>query len=277
MKQFKVGLQLYSIRDEMVKDIDATLKKVKEMGYDYVEFAGFYNHSAEEIKEILDKYELIAISAHQGFEPYFKKGQEAIDELKTIGVKYCAIPWFGLSNYAGEAEWQNTISKFTEYGTALKENGIQLMYHNHDFEFEMYDGKFILDRLYELMPAELLMPQIDTCWVCYAGQNPTDYIAKYSGRMKVLHLKDFTCKKFDGGPVYALIDNDGNEAEKATEQDNDFKFKPVGHGIQDFPAILKSAEEAGIDYVIVEQDEHPERSSLEDAKISREYLKSLGL
>lgn len=277
MKDFKVGLQLYSIRDEMEKDMDATLKAVKEMGYDYVEFAGFYNHSAEDVKAILDKYELNAISVHQGADPYFEKGQEAIDYLKTVGVKYCAIPWYDKEKLKGGEVWNETVAKFTEFGKALKENGIQLMYHNHDFEFEKFEDKFLLDWLYEEIPADILMPQIDTCWVHYAGCNPAEYISKYNGRMKVLHLKDFVCKNLGGGPVYALIDDKGGDAKGATQEDNGFEFRPVGYGIQDFPAILDAAEKAGVEYVIVEQDGHPERSSMEDAKIAREYLKSLGI
>lgn len=277
MKKFKVGLQLYSIRDEIEKDMDNALKQVKEMGYDYVEFAGFFNHKAEEVKAMLDKHGLTAISVHQGFEPYFEKGQEAIDYLKVIGAKYCAIPWYDKDKHICGDQWDETVAKFNEYGKALKENGIQLMYHNHDFEFEKHEGKFLLDWLYETISADILMPQIDTCWVNYAGYNPSEYILKYSGRMDVLHLKDFVCKKLASGPVYALIDNEGGESKKASQEDNGFEFRPVGFGVQDFPSILDAAEKAGIEYVIVEQDGHPERSAMEDARISREYLKSLGI
>lgn len=277
MKEFKVGLQLYSIREDMEKDMDEALRQVKEMGYDYVEFAGFYGKSASEVKALLDKHGLIAISAHQGFDPYFEKGQPAIDELKEIGVKYCAIPWYDVNKLKGTDGWDETVEKFTEYGKALKASGIQMMYHNHDFEFRKYEGKFLLDWIYDTIPQDLIMPQIDTCWVHYAGYNPSEYIEKYAGRMKVLHLKDFVCKKLGGGPVYALIDSDGGDAKQASKEDNGFEFRPVGSGIQDFRAILESAEKAGIDYVIVEQDGHPERSAMEDARISRDYLKKLGI
>ena len=101
-------------------------------------------------------------------------------------------------------------------------------------------------------------------------------ILKYAGKMKTLHLKDFTCKKLASGPVYALIDDEGNEI-KNDKDDNGFRFCPLGKGMQDFPAILDAAEKCGIDYVIVEQDQSYETPALEAARISREYLKSLGL
>lgn len=274
MKDFKIGLQLYSIREDMEKDMDEALRKVKEMGYDYVEFAGFFGKPAAEVKELLDKHGLTAISVHQGCDEYLKNGQAAIDYLKEIGIKYCAIPWYDVNKLKGSDSWDETVKNFTEYAKALKASGIQMMYHNHDFEFKKYEGKFLLDWLYETIPADLLMPQIDTCWVHYAGYNPSEYIEKYSGRMKTLHLKDFVCKKLAGGPVYELI---GNDAEAKSKDDNGFEYRPVGSGIQDLRAIIASAEKAGIDYLIVEQDEHPERSAMEDAKISHDYLKKLGL
>ena len=275
MKQFKVGLQLYSVRDAMEKDMDATLKAVKEMGYDYVEFAGYFGKTAEEVKALLDKYELKAISVHQATDLFEKEGKAAVDYLNTIGVEYSAIPWYDKNELYNN--WDETVKKFAEVSKLLKAGGIQLMYHNHDFEFVKIDGEYVLDKLYRTLDAETLMPEIDTCWVHYAGVNPAEYVRKYAGRIKVLHLKDFVCKKLGGGPVYALIDEDGNEIKNASKEDNGFKFTPVGSGIQDWNEILTAADEAGVEYVIVEQDDSYEMCSLEAAKMSRDYLKTLGL
>ncbi len=274
MKQFKVGLQLYSVRDEMEKDFYGTLKKVKEAGYDYVEFAGYFGHTAEEVKKILDELELICISVHQGPDLFIEKGQEAVDFLKIIGAKYCAIPWYGIENYEN-GNFDSTIAMFEKVGKLLAENKIKLTYHNHDFEFRTLDGEFILEKIYAALPG-LIEGEVDTCWVKYAGVDPVQFILKYSGQMKTLHLKDFTCKTLASGPVYALIDENGNEI-KNDKEDNGFMFRPLGMGMQDFPAILEAAEQCGIDYVIVEQDQSYDTPSLEAARISREYLKTLGL
>lgn len=276
MKKFKVGIQLYSVRDEMEKDMDAALKAVKEMGYDCVEFAGFFDKTAEEVKAMLDKYGLEAISVHQGPDPWLEKGQEAIDYLKKIGVKYCAIPWYDGEKLKDPEKFEKAMKIFNDFGKALKENGIQLLYHNHDFEFTKVDGEYVYDKIFKAVPADILRPEMDVCWIHYAGINPCDYIEKYDG-MKLLHLKDFACKKLGGGPVYALIGDNSDEAKPASKEDNGFEFRPVGYGIQNFKEILESAEKAGIDCVIVEQDGHPEHSSMEDAKLSRDYLKTLGI
>ncbi len=275
MKKFKVGLQLYTVRDAMEKDMDATLKAVKEMGYDYVEFAGYFGKTAEEVKALLDKYELKAISVHQAIDLFEKEGKAAVDYLNTIGVEYSAIPYY--NNYEFRTNWDETIKKFTEVSKLLKAGGIQLLYHNHDIELKKIDGEYLLDKLYRTLDTEIIMPEIDTCWVHYAGINPAEYVRKYAGKIKVLHLKDFVCTKLGGGPVYDLIDENGNDIKNASKEDNGFTFTPVGSGIQDWNAILTAADEAGVEYVIVEQDNAHETGSLEAAKMSRDYLKTLGL
>lgn len=275
MKKFKLGLQLYSIRDEMEKDMDATLKAVKDMGYECVEFAGYFGKTAEEVRALLDKHDLECISVHQGVDLFLQEGQPAYDYLKTIGAKYCAIPWYQVENYRNN--WDETMKTFTEVGKKMKENGIQLLYHNHDFEFEKIDGEFILDKMYKTIPEEYLQPQLDVCWVHYAGNNPAEYIAKYNGRLTLLHMKDFACKSLGAGPVYALIDNSGKDGDKPSKEDNGFEYRPVGSGIQNVPEILAAAEAAGVEYIIVEEDESPYGTTLADAKKSIDYLKSLGL
>lgn len=274
MKQFKVGLQLYSVRSLMEKDFYGTLKAVKEAGYDYVEFAGYYGHTAEEVRGMLDELGLTCISVHQGPDLFMEKGQEAVDYLTTIGAKYCAIPWYGIEHYEN-GHFDETIAMFKQVSALLAKSGIRLTYHNHDFEFRKLDGEVILEKIYAAMGGAI-EGEVDTCWVHYAGVNPAEFILKYKGQMKTLHLKDFVCEKLGGGPVYALIDDSG-KAEGGSKEDTGFRFRPVGQGIQDFPAILAAAEEVGIDYVIVEQDDSYDQCPLEAAKQSRDYLRTLGL
>ena len=276
MKQFKVALQLYSVRDDMAKDMEGTLKAVKDMGYDYVEFAGYFDRTAQEVRDMLDKVGLKAVSVHQVYDVFLEDQQAAIDYLKTIGVSYSAVPWMDVAKHAGHGRFDQTVAEFLMVGAALKEAGIQLLYHNHDFEFETYEGKFLLDWLYDSVSADLLKTEIDTCWVRYAGQDPASYIRKYTGRSPVVHLKDFTCDNFSAGPVYALIDEKGQEGKKPSREEVNFKFQPVGYGVQDIPAILAAAEDAGADVVVVEQDQSLERPALEAVKMSRDYLKKLG-
>ncbi len=278
MKQFKVGLQLYSVRDQMEQDVYATLKAVKEMGYDYIETAGYFGKTAEEFRAILDELGLTCISVHQNLDFYDEKGQAGVDFIKTLGAQYSCVPWYKVENLPGTAAWEEEHrGRMTKWGKILSENGIQMCYHNHDFEFETVDGVYKYDIMMREIPRELMWPEFDTCWVRYAGEDPCKYIRAFAGYVSVLHLKDFTCKQLANGPAYALIDADGNPIPTPSKADNEFRFKPLGQGMQDFPAILAAAEEAGTEYVIVEQDNPHELSSLEAARQSREYLRTLGL
>lgn len=275
MADIKIGLQLYSVRDDMEKDMYAALKQVKEIGYDYVEFAGYYGKPAEEVKSMLDELGLQCISVHQGYNLFLEEGQKAVDYLKVIGAKYAAIPWMAVEDHKGCDHYDRIIREITSVAELLRDNGIGMLYHNHDFEFGKYEDKFLLDWLYDSVPADLLQTEVDTCWVKYAGYDPCEYLRKYTGRSPIVHLKDFTCKQFAGGPAYALIDEDGKEI-KNTKEDNGFDFRPVGMGLQDFPSILEAAKSAGAQYAIVEQDQSTDRAPMEAVKLSREYLKSIG-
>ena len=272
----KVGLQLYSVRDKMEENMEQTLKAVKEMGYDYVEFAGYFGKSAEEVKALLDKYELTCISVHQKHDIFLENPEESVRYLKGIGAKYCAIPWMAPEKHKGAPDYEQTIADIAKVAKLLKDNDIQMLYHNHDFEFVKYEGKYKFDWLYESVGLGLLDPEIDTCWVKYAGEDPCAYIRKYSGHVNVVHLKDFTCKKFANGPAYALIDENGKE-QPADNTDSGFEFRALGTGLQNFREILDCAAECGTEYVIVEQDNWYDNDSMELAKTSREYLKSLGI
>lgn len=276
MEKFKVGIQLYSLREEMAADTDATLKAVKEMGYDYVEFAGYHGHSADKLKGMLDKYGLTAISVHQVYEPFLENEQEMIEYLKTLGVKYSAIPSMSRDKYANGDIYDTVVKEITSVATALKNAGITMLYHNHDYEFVPHEGKLLIDHLYDSIPADIFQTEFDCCWIKYAGYDPSEYLRKYEGRSTVLHLKDFICTKKIEGPVYDLIDESGKIKKPIPRTETGFEFRPVGQGCQDFPTILKTAEEVGIEYIIVEQDNSPTCTPLEAAKQSREYLKSIG-
>lgn len=128
MKKFKVGIQLYSLRDDMEKDMDATLKAVKDMGYDCVEFAGYFGKTAEEVAALLEKHGLECISVHQAYEVFLDKPEENVRYLKTIGAKYCAIPWMDKNKHKGNDKFEQTVKEIAQVGALLKENGIQLLF-----------------------------------------------------------------------------------------------------------------------------------------------------
>ena len=275
MSSFKLGNQLYSVRNEMNKDMEGTIKAIAEMGYDCVEFAGYFGRTAEEVKAMCDKYGLEIPSVHQIHPPVLERPEEEIKFLKTLGVKYFAIPYVGGDEW--ESKYDTLLSEFKEVSALLKEAGIKLLYHNHDFELLIKHGDgCVLDSIYSDLGTDVIAPELDMCWVHYSGNDPIAYVKKYGDVEEVLHLKDFECTKLAGGPVYKLIDAEGKAQGGDDKEASGFEFRPVGYGRQEVPAILKAAEDTAIKYVIVEQDEHPSGDALKDAKDSIEYLKSIG-
>jgi Sugar phosphate isomerases/epimerases len=270
-----VALQLYTVRDEMEKDFSATLKAVKAMGYDGVELAGLLGHSADEFCAVLAETGLKAESAHVPLDDILKDIDGTIKTYKKIGCKFIVIPYVTEERRPGAAKFEQTIEEIKKVGKALKDEGMQLLYHNHDFEFVKFEGEHGLDVLYARTCPDCLSSEIDTCWVNVAGVNPSDYVRKYTGRAPVVHLKDFYQSGKLASNLYALIGID--EEAKEEEEKGIFEFRPVGHGMQDMPSILAAAVDAGAGWVVVEQDEPSQGNTrMESAKMSRDYLRTLG-
>ena len=191
MKKFPIALQLYSVRDDLEKDFEGTLKKVKELGYDGVEFAGLYGKSPAEVKALCEKYGLVPISAHVPFVDMMADPEKVLGDYAAIGCRFVAIPYLTEEYRPGTDGFQKTIEGARLLGETAKKLGMTLLYHNHDFEFAKIDGKYALDVLYDTVPADLLQTELDTCWVNVGGENPAAYVRKYTGRAPVVHLKDF--------------------------------------------------------------------------------------
>ena len=264
MRKDRLALQVYSVRDDMQQDFYGTLKKVKEMGYTGVEFAGLYGHDPLDVKNMCEEIGLIPISAHVPTQELLDETEKTVAAYKTLGVQYVVIPYHKLD----KDNFDETVVSIKKIGEAVNAAGMVLQYHNHDFEFDKVDGKHLLDMLYDAVSPELLQTQIDTCWANVGGVNPSEYVKKYAGRTPTVHLKDFAGCKSEN--MYALIGIDEDE-EKDTA--GAFEFRPVGKGLQNFPSIVAAADESGAGWVIVEQD-MPSMglTPLECAAASAKYL-----
>ena len=267
---FPVALQLFSVRDDMSADFEGTLRKVKELGFQGVEFAGLFGHDAETVKKLLEEIGLEAVSAHISIDEFLANPESVIDTYVKIGCKYAAIPYLVQERRPGEAKWEQTVEEIKKIAVMAKAKGLQLMYHNHDFEFVEINGKYALDELYDTISPDLLETEIDTCWVNVAGVNPASYVRQYAGRATILHLKDFAGGKTDN--MYELI---GIESDKP-KYTKAFEFRPIGYGKQDVPTLLEAAEAAGTKWLVVEQDSPSMgKTSIECAQMSINYLKTL--
>jgi len=266
-----VSLQLYTIRDFAEKDLPGTLSQVKAMGYEAVELAGMYGLETAVLKQHLDTAGLKALSAHVPFHAFDEDAEGTVAAYKALGCKVLAIPHMSLEDLPGGPRFEKSRAVIKKAAVLCKDQGLILAYHNHDFEFETLPcGTYVLDALFNEFPGDVLQAQIDTGWVTVAGLDAASYVEKYSGRCPTVHLKDVVQVDNAGKTVELL----GSESK--LESGGKYEDRPVGQGIQDMPAVTKAAVNAGAFILVVELDEAVGMTSMEAAKQSIEYLKSLG-
>ena len=245
-KSFGIGLQLYTIRAEMDKDVPGTLKKVSDLGYKNLELAGykdgkFYGYEPSEFKKLVEGLGMAILSSHTQVEATgitLDNAKKMADDHAMLGSKYCIQPWVVLEARKPLSNWQKMAADWNQVGKIMKASGIQFGYHNHNFEFADVEGKRpYFDVLLPELDKDLVTMEMDLFWVTKAGIDPVEIFKKYPGRFQLFHVKDMFTKE---APFYAP------EGVK--------DFAPVGAGVIDFKRIFASRELAGNKYLIVEQD-----------------------
>jgi sugar phosphate isomerase/epimerase len=250
MPQLPIALQLYTVRDEAARDFTGTLRQVAEIGYAGVEFAGTGGLSAEELRRLLDDLGLRVAGSHTGLDDLERNLSAALDFSQAIGNPYVVCPWLPQERRGSADGYRALGDLLNRVGAACKERGLQLCYHNHDFEFQRFDGQYALDILYAATDPNLVQAELDTYWIKKAGVDPAAYIRQYAGRAPLIHLKDM-----------------------ATDEKG--SFAEVGEGTQDWSSIFEASEAGGARWYIVEQDVCP-RPPLESVTISLRNLRAMG-
>ena len=269
-----VAVQLFSVRDSVEADMAGALRQIKEMGYDGVEFAGLFGNSPEYVRGLCEGLGLVPISAHIPIDEMLSDPDKVFEAYKTIGCKYAVVPYVTEERRPGAEKFEQTLREIRMLGEIANRHGLTLLYHNHDFEFKKINDEYGIDVLYKEIPAEYLKTELDTCWVNVGGEEPSGFIRKYSGRVPVVHLKDFYISGKLPKHLYVLI---GLNEDEKNDEPSTFEFRPAGHGMQNVPAILDASVESGAEWVVVEQDEPSMNlSRMESIKTSREYLRSIG-
>ncbi len=224
-----IGIQLYTVRQNLSKDFKGTLKKVRKIGYKNFEFAGYGGMDAGELVAFMQEIGVKICGTHEGYEGLIRDFDRVLEFNQAIGNPYLVIPSMpGRIRRAGVDEIKRFADNLNIFGYKAKQAGIQLAYHNHSFEFKKVDGdKTIWDLLFETTDTDMVKAEIDIAWIYKAGVDPVAHLKKWGSRIKLLHMKD--------------LDKDG-------------KLAPVGEGVIDMKAVISKAKEIGVDWYIVEQD-----------------------
>ena len=185
-----VGLQLYSVRKDCEKDLPGTVAKVAKMGYEGVEFAGYYNYSAKDLRKILDNNGLRCCGTHTAWETLADDKLAATIEFnKTIGNKYLICPWLKPDEANAKQAWLTYAKRFTELAEKVRPHGMQVGYHNHAHDFAPVDDTTGWDLLASNTPKDVIM-QFDTGNALDGGGDPLVYLKRYPGRATPIHIKE---------------------------------------------------------------------------------------
>ncbi len=249
MSEIAVALQLYTVRDHMAKDYVGTLRKVKEIGYDYAQFGTDAPFDGPGLRQVIDEIGLKPAGIHVAWNEMEKRLDHWIAFAKAIGTKDLVIPWWPEERRRTKEDWLAGAASMDKLGAQCKAKGIRLSYHNHSFEFIKFGNTYALDLLYKNTSPDHLYTELDTYWIKHGGADPVAFVLKYAGREPTLHIKDMAA-------------------------DEKRSFAEIGKGILDWPAIHKASLKGGVEYYCVEQDICP-GDSLESARISFEFVSKL--
>ncbi len=189
-----VGLQLYSVREDCGKNLPATLAAVSKIGYAGVEFAGYYNYSATDMRKLLNDNGLVCCGTHTGLDTLMGDNlAKTIEYNKTIGNKYLIVPSLPDQNRNSIDAWKKTAALFNELADKVKPHGMRVGYHNHSVEFQPMDGLIPWDVFLQNTHPEVIM-QLDTCNAGHGGADPLPYLYRYPGRATTVHVKAYSSK-----------------------------------------------------------------------------------
>ncbi len=242
----RLGVQLYTVRSEMTISVENTLMTVANIGYKEVEFAGYFNKTAHEIKALLKKNKLSAPAVHIPHTAV-EKGDltKEIETAQIIGHQYLILPWIPSENLK-LSDWKRWADRLNVAGEKCKNAGLRFAYHNHDFEFKPIDNFIPYDLLLNNTQPDLVGFELDLFWITKAEKDPLLYFKKHPGRFPACHVKD--------------MDDKGN-------------MVAVGKGNINFAQLFKQARLAGLKHFFVEHDSPPDPfSNIGD---SAQYLKNL--
>ena len=243
----RIGVQLYTVRNEMEKDFDGTLKRISSLGYDELEFAGLFGRDPKTVRKTVEKLGMKIVGSHINSDKLKENPESLIDETKALGAKYMVLAWIPQEQRKTLDDWKNWIKLMNKVGEMSQKKGIQFIYHNHDFEFEKIENIVPFDLILEKIDRRFVKFEVDLYWLKLAGREPKDLFAKYPKGFPLSHVKDMS--------------------------KNGTAMADVGDGRINFAEIFAQSETSGMKYFFVEHDDT--KTPFESLERSIKYLRSL--
>ena len=254
-----LGLELYTLRHLMAKDVPGTLKLVKDWGFEDVEGGGLPGKTAAEFKALLGQYGLRMQSMLTGYETLRDKLPSVVKDAKDTGCSYVGTAWIPHQGPFTRQHVDQAATDFAAWGKALAGEGLQFFYHVHGYEFGASPDGTLLDTLMKQSPQKDVAFQMDVFWVMRGGGDPAALLTKYPGRFLLMHLKDIAKGTALGDPTGSAPDETS---------------VPLGQGQVNWPAVLKAAKAGGTKMFYIE-DEHPKAE--DQVPLTLKYLENLAV
>ena len=280
MNKPTIGVQMMMLRNKIEElGIKETFKKVKEIGFSTVELSQvpMTPENVEAIRESLDELDmrvcatsgaLKAMAPGMKMENLRDDFDKIVADTKALGCKYIRIGMISFDCLGSKEKIVEYTKELNEMGKRLKEQGLELYYHNHHVEFAKYDGKYIMDIMAEESDPEYLGFELDVHWLQRGGVNPLEWIKKLEGRTKILHIKDYR--------ISQTLDLSGGMEGIMRSMADMVQFAEIGEGNLDMKAIIDLAGETGVEHIFIEQDDTYGRDPFESLEISANNLRKLG-
>lgn len=236
----KIALQMYTLRN--VGDADAQFAMAAKAGFKHVELVGDHGLRAQQLKALLEKNKLDVTSSHVQLSALEDHYRETVDFAKAVGNNTLIVPWIEAKDRPDSTRsWVAYAQRLNKMGAKLRRDGIQLAYHNHNFEMKKYDGVTALEILLKNTQPENVKLELDVAWVSRGGQDPSRLISAYPQRIYAIHAKDNTAIGI---------------------RDDEMNFAPLGEGLLEWSSILAAAKASGVKWYIVEHDAPKDAQSI---------------
>lgn len=246
-KRHTVGIQLWTLRSLIEKDLPGVLQSLHEIGYNSIEPFGFngefFGYEAAEFKRICDDLDLAILSSHSSIDE--DNATELAEKGKQAGMEFIVMPWIDSSTLQSIDDYKKFADKLNRIGDKVNTAGLRFAYHNHAFEFEKKEGQLPYDIMLQNTDPDKVTFQMDIFWVVKGGQKPEEYFDKYPGRFESWHLKDMAC--------------DGNSC-------------AIGDGAIDFRYLMKYSKKSGLKRFFVEQEYFAGTTEIEAVRKSFSYI-----
>lgn len=246
----KTALQMYSLRHLTAADLPGTLAKVAKMGFQGVEFAGYFGHSAKELASILSDLGMEPAGSHVGYDELTRNLQGVLDFSREMGAQYVICPGVPNEIFTSQASLDRLAETFNRMGQATADAGMTFGYHNHSYEFEMAGDQCGYEYFFDHVDPALVKMELDTCWAENAGFKSVELMKKYARHFKLLHIKE--------------LPRSGDPHDREI----------IGQGRLDFPAICGLGRAMDCPWYVIEHEN--QQGDIEgDISAGLQYLKSL--